>query len=473
MVFSGLLFLWYFLPIFLLFYFVAPTQWKNTVALIGSCFFYAWGAPEFFLGLFPSLIIDFYLVRLSNLSKGNLQKWLFRINIGLIILLLLVAKYLNFFVDNINQVVNLWGANGIIIKNIILPIGISFITFQRLSYVLDCKAKKTKPLENFQNYALYILLFPQLIAGPIIRFNEIAAQLINRQHQDTIDDKLSGFFRFIIGLAKKVLIADTLGSVADGIFDLAPESLNMATAWLGIIAYAFQIYFDFSGYSDMAIGIARMMGFRFPENFNFPYISQSITEFWRRWHITLGNWMRDYLYIPLGGNRVSTNRMYLNLWIVFLLSGLWHGAAWTFIIWGAFHGLFLILDRLFLLKLLKKWGKFPAILLTYFIVLIGWVFFKANDFSHALGYIQQLFSFNLGSLIYYTSNKFWFFLVIAFCFSFIGIFPKVEDRVVVFFDNTTTLWLLNLKVVITLFLGSYCLLEVMASDFNPFIYFQF
>ena len=342
-----------------------------------------------------------------------------------------------------------------------------------MSYVLDCKAKKTKPLENFQNYALYILLFPQLIAGPIIRFNEIAAQLINRQHQDTIDDKLSGFFRFIIGLAKKVLIADTLGSVADGIFDLAPESLNMATAWLGIIAYAFQIYFDFSGYSDMAIGIARMMGFRFPENFNFPYISQSITEFWRRWHITLGNWMRDYLYIPLGGNRVSTNRMYLNLWIVFLLSGLWHGAAWTFIIWGAFHGLFLILDRLFLLKLLKKWGKFPAILLTYFIVLIGWVFFKANDFSHALGYIQQLFSFNLGSLIYYTSNKFWFFLVIAFCFSFIGIFPKVEDRVVVFFDNTTTLWLLNLKVVITLFLGSYCLLEVMASDFNPFIYFQF
>ena len=473
MVFSGLLFLWYFLPIFLLFYFVAPTQWKNTVALICSCFFYAWGAPEFFLGLFPSLIIDFYLVRLSNLSRGNLQKWLFRINIGLIILLLLVAKYLNFFVDNINQVVNLWGANGIIIKNIILPIGISFITFQRLSYVLDCKAKKTKPLENFQNYALYILLFPQLIAGPIIRFNEIAAQLINRQHQDTIDDKLSGFFRFIIGLAKKVLIADTLGSVADGIFDLAPESLNMATAWLGIIAYAFQIYFDFSGYSDMAIGIARMMGFRFPENFNFPYISQSITEFWRRWHITLGNWMRDYLYIPLGGNRVSTNRMYLNLWIVFLLSGLWHGAAWTFIIWGAFHGLFLILDRLFLLKLLKKWGKFPAILLTYFIVLIGWVFFKANDFPHALGYIQQLFSFNLGGLIYYTSNKFWFFLVIAFCFSFIGIFPKVEDRVVVFFDNTTTLWLLNLKVVITLFLGSYCLLEVMASDFNPFIYFQF
>jgi len=473
MVFSGLLFLWYFLPIFLLFYFAAPTQWKNTVALLGSCFFYAWGAPEFFFLLFPSLIIDFYLVRLTNLSIGKLQKCLYAVNLTLIILLLLIAKYLNFFVENINQVVQLWGANGINMKAIVLPIGISFITFQRISYVIDCWTKKTTPLVHFQNYALYILLFPQLIAGPIIRFNEIAGQIINRQQQDTIDYKLSGFFRFIIGLSKKVLIADSIGLVVDGIFGMPLGNLNMATAWLGIIAYSFQIYYDFSGYSDMAIGIARMLGFRFPENFNFPYIAQNISEFWRRWHITLGNWMRDYLYIPLGGNRVSKGRMYVNLWTVFLLSGLWHGAAWTFIFWGAFHGLFLILDRLFLINYLTKLGKIPAILITYFIVLIGWVFFRADTFSYALGYIQQLFSFKLGSLVYYASNKFWWMLLVAIVFAFYGVLPKMEQKVASIFANAPNNGILTLKCFVAFILGSYCLLETMASDFNPFIYFRF
>ncbi len=473
MVFSGLLFLWYFLPIFLLFYFAAPSQWKNTVALVGSCFFYAWGAPEFFLFLFPSLIIDFYLVRLTNLSIGSLQKWLYGLNLTLILLLLLIAKYLNFFVGNINQFVQLWGANGIAMKAIVLPIGISFITFQRISYVIDCWTKKTAPLVQFQNYALYILLFPQLIAGPIIRFNEVAAQLINRQQQDTIDFKLSGFFRFIIGLSKKVLIADTIGVVVDGIFEMPLGNLNMATAWLGIIAYSFQIYYDFSGYSDMAIGLARMLGFRFPENFNFPYIAQNISEFWRRWHITLGNWMRDYLYIPLGGNRVSKRRMYFNLWTVFLLSGLWHGAAWTFIFWGAFHGLFLILDRLFLIKYLTKLGKIPAMLITYFIVLIGWIFFRADSFSDAVGYIQQLFSMDLGGIVYYVSNKFWLVLVVAIVFAFFGLLPKMEKKVANIFANAPNTRMLLLKSFLAFILGSYCLVETMASDFNPFIYFRF
>jgi len=473
MVFSSLLFLWSFLPVFLVFYFVAPLQWRNIVALLGSCFFYAWGAPEFFLLLFPSLILDFYLVRLTTFSTGKSQKWLYGINLALIISMLLIAKYLNFFVENINEVVSIWGSSGVAMKAIVLPIGISFVTFQRISYVVDCWTGRTKPLKNFQNYALYILLFPQLIAGPIIRFNEIAAQIIDRQHQENIHFRLSGFFRFIVGLSKKVIIADTLGWVVDGIFNLPVESLNATTAWVGIIAYSMQIYFDFSGYSDMAIGLSKMLGFKFPENFNFPYISKSITEFWRRWHITLGSWMRDYLYIPLGGNRVSTRRMYFNLWVVFLISGLWHGAAWTFIIWGAFHGAFLILDRLFLGRFLKKIGTIPATAFTYFIVLMGWVFFRATDFSHAIHYIYQLFSFDFNGMYFYTSNKFWVMLIVGLLFAFWGMIPAIEKAVNDLFEANQSLKKQFFQTLIALFLIGYCLLEVTSSTFNPFIYFRF
>ncbi|MEM8909230.1 MAG: MBOAT family O-acyltransferase, partial [Bacteroidota bacterium] len=334
--------------------------------------------------LFPCLLVDFYSVRLIQHSSGWLRKGLFYTALLQAVMLLLIAKYFNFFIDNLNGFLLFWGGNALRFMEIALPIGISFVTFQRISYLMDCHSGKTRPLDQFADYALYILLFPQLIAGPIIRFNEIAAQILDRRAQENVDHRMQGLFQFIIGLSKKVLIANPLGWVVDGIFAMPFDDLNTGTAWLGIIAYSFQIYFDFSGYSDMAIGLGKMMGFRLPENFNFPYISQSISEFWRRWHITLGNWMRDYLYIPLGGNRVSKRRMYFNLWTVFLLSGLWHGAAWTFVIWGAFHGLFLILDRLFLLRFLQKIGPLPAIFLTYVISLIGWVFFRAADLESAL-----------------------------------------------------------------------------------------
>jgi len=474
MVFSSIIFLLYFLPIFLVLYFIFPTRWKNEVALTGSCFFYAWGAPEFFFVVLTSLILDFYLVHLFSNSKGRLRKQLFWAAIILNVLMLLLAKYLNFFVGNINELLNIFGVKTFSWKNILLPIGVSFITFQKLSYVIDCYREKVKPLERLRDYMLYILLFPQLIAGPIVRFNEVAIQLINRSNQDNIDYKISGLFRFIIGLSKKVLIANVLGGVVEEIFALPTHELNTGVAWIGIVAYSLQIYFDFSGYSDMAIGLAKMMGFRFPENFNFPYISQSITEFWRRWHITLSNWMRDYLYIPLGGNRVSTGRLYVNLVTVFLISGFWHGAAWTFIFWGGFHGLFLILDRLFLLDFLKKIGKIPAVILTYIIVLIGWVFFRSETIVEAFQYCWQMFAFDFSTPGIFIPNKFYVYLLLGFLIAFSGISKKIEKTAQNWYENMQTNSLILIgKSFVSVLLFWWCLIEIFGSEFNPFIYFKF
>lgn len=474
MVFSSIIFLLYFLPIFLVIYFIFPNRWKNEVALAGSCFFYAWGAPEFFFVVLTSLILDFYLVHLFSNSQGKLRKRLFMVAVILNVLMLLLAKYLNFFVGNINELLNVFSGNTFAWKNILLPIGVSFITFQKLSYIIDCYRSKDQPLERLRDYMLYILLFPQLIAGPIVRFNEVASQLIDRTQNDNIDNKLSGLFRFVIGLSKKVLIANVLGGVVDEIFSLPPAELNTGIAWIGIIAYSFQIYFDFSGYSDMAIGIARMLGFHFPENFNFPYISQNITEFWRRWHITLSNWMRDYLYIPLGGNRVSTSRLYFNLSAVFLISGFWHGAAWSFIFWGGFHGLFLILDRLFLLKFLERVGKIPATVITYVIVLIGWVFFRSETIYGAFQYCYRLLIFDFEAMGVFIPNKFYVYFLIAGILSFSGMVSKVELNASSWYKNVNqSIGWIMIKSIVSVLLFWWCLIEIFGSEFNPFIYFKF
>jgi len=474
MVFSSIIFLLYFLPTILLLYFLSPTRWKNEVALVGSCFFYAWGAPEFFFVVAVSLLIDFYAVQLFQTCQGELRKRIFYGAVFFNVLILLGAKYLNFFAGNVNVLLEIFGGNQFVWKNILLPIGVSFITFQKLSYVFDCYRGKAEPMFRLRDYMLYILFFPQLIAGPIVRFNEVASQIIDRSHQENIDNRLSGLFRFIIGLSKKVLIANVLGEVVDEIFALPSSELPTGLAWLGIIAYSLQIYFDFSGYSDMAIGLARMMGFKFPENFNFPYISQSITEFWRRWHITLSSWMRDYLYIPLGGNRVSKNRMYFNLWAVFLISGFWHGAAWTFIFWGAFHGLFLILDRLFLIDFLKKMGRLPSILFTYVIVLLSWVFFRCETIGEALQYILQMFNFDFSKTGIFIPNKFYVFLLLGLVFAFWGYFKTVEEKAENWYKkiNISPMKLLG-KGFVSILLGWMCLIEIFGSDFNPFIYFKF
>lgn len=473
MVFSSSIFLLYFFPIVLLVYYLVPKKLKNIWLVIASLFFYTWGAPVYVLIVLFSLVADFffakYIFRLSGKRKKMLLTLALSVNIGL----LAYFKYANFFIENINYALTQFGIGPFEWTKVILPIGISFFTFHEMSYLIDVYRNDKPPLKHITDYALYILFFPQLISGPIIRFNEIADQILNRETKENIDNRLVGFFRFIIGLAKKVLIANVMGETADQIFALAPEQLTTSLSWIGILAYTFQIYFDFSGYSDMAIGMARMMGFVFPENFNNPYISQSITEFWRRWHMTLSRWMRDYLYIPLGGNRVSKQRMYFNLCFVFLISGFWHGAAWTFILWGAYHGLFLILDRVFLLRVLQKIGKFPATLFTFLITMIGWVFFRSENLSLAWKFLGKMFSFNFQTSDIEISQKFWFILIFAVLFSFWGIIKGMEKWQIHIYEPAHKVATYFVFTGIALLLLIVSISSINSSGFNPFIYFRF
>lgn len=472
MVFSSSLFLLYFLPVFLLFYYFADVKYKNYVALAASVFFYAWGAPTFIFIVAGSIVVDFFAVKEMHQSTGRKKKLLVAFSVVLNIGLLLYFKYANFFVENFNVMLEAFGGKPAEWTKVALPIGISFFSFQKMTYAVDVYRKVHAPLKRMSDFALYILMFPQLIAGPIVRFNEIADQLEDRRYNENVDNRLTGFFRFALGLGKKVLIANVMGEYADSVFALEPSAMTTATAWMGVIAYAFQIYYDFAGYSDMAIGLGRMIGFDFLENFNNPYISQNISEFWRRWHISLGRWMRDYLYIPLGGNRVSKRRMYLNLWFVFLISGFWHGAAWTFVIWGAFHGFFLIADRLFLLKFYSKIGKYPAIVITFVITLVGWVFFRAETLPYALDFIGRMFSFTAGPAVY-ISQKVWIILIIGAFFGFWGAFGKVEQWQMKLFAKKQQLSTLVVMTLASVVLFTLSLAAITSSGFNPFIYFRF
>jgi alginate O-acetyltransferase complex protein AlgI len=437
--------------------------------------FYAWGEPRFIFILLLSTIIDFYLVRqLYRAVENKVKKQWLLLSLMMNLGLLAYFKYANFFIDNVNAVLTTAGVENIAWTSVLLPIGISFYTFQTLTYSIDVYRKVSKPLDKLRDYLVYILSFPQMIAGPIVRFNVIADQIVNRV--ETVDDRLQGFFRFSVGLAKKVLIANAMGEQADLIMNQTAGDLSTPTAWIGILAYTFQIYFDFAGYSDMAIGLGKMMGFTFPENFKSPYTSQSISEFWRRWHITLGDWMRDYLYIPLGGNRVDSKaRLYFNLWFVFLISGLWHGASWNFVIWGAFHGLFLILDRLFLLKILNKIGKIPAVIFTFFIVVIGWVFFRIEKFSDAMAYLSRLFAFDNFDDKIVIEKSFLAVLGIAIFFSFLTLTKWGKQLEIQTYEmpavlSTRQSWLV-ISVGLLLFVLS--LSYIAAAGFNPFIYFRF
>ena len=471
MIFSSSIFLFYFFPIFLFAYFITPVAHKNKTALAGSLLFYMWGAPKFGFVLILSIVLDFYLGnKIYRSTEKRSKKWLLSISVILNLGLLSYFKYANFFVENVNAILNGIGVEAVSWTNVVLPIGISFFTFQKLSYIIDVFRERDKPLKNLSDYALYIIFFPQLIAGPIVRFNEIASQIKERSAALNTDNKLNGIFRFTIGLSKKLLIANPLGEQVDTAFGNGIVELGTADAWIIIVAYAFQIYYDFSGYSDMAIGIGLMLGFRLPENFNFPYISKSITEFWRRWHITLSNWMRDYLYISLGGNRISNRRTYINLWLVFILSGIWHGAAWTFLFWGIFHGFFLVIERLFFKKILDKSGAFPAMAITFFFTLMGWVLFRVETFSNSLDFYNALFSFNVSELGF--SKHFWAVFVLALFIAILpGILP-IEKNLNGIYENIK----LNrfvLKTLATLILLSLCITEVEVSSFNPFIYFRF
>ena len=499
MVFSSTIFLYYFLPIFLITYWLTPKQYKNITALIWSLLFYMWGAPKFVFVLLASVIIDFFLAKkiyitttsemqaeggspLEAREEVNQNKKYLILSLILNIGLLFYFKYANFFIENVNVLLEGIGMSGVHWAKLALPIGISFFTFQKISYIVDVYKGKHEPLEKLSDLMLYIMLFPQLIAGPIVRYGEIKDQLKDRSQFENIDNKLNGLFRFSIGLSKKMFIANQMSELADTIFKISPEALTTGQAWLGSLAYAFQIYFDFSGYSDMAIGLGLMMGFRFPENFNAPYISQSITEFWRRWHITLSNWMRDYLYIPLGGNQVGKVRLYFNLCFVFLISGFWHGAAWTFIAWGAFHGLFLILDRLFLLKILKKIGKPLSILFTFIITLVGWVIFRAETFSQAVSFIGTMFdvtnldwaiSTTKGTYAWFIEYRYRFILIVGVVLSFLPMFNFIEKSMNEFLQTKTSSKVAVVKTIIAFILLAVCMTEVISTGVNPFIYFRF
>lgn len=473
MVFSSITFLLYFLPFFLLGYNLIRKEYKNIYILIASIFFYSWGAPKFIYILLFTTTIDFYLVKIIDNAKTLKTRRLFLVlsllmNIGL----LAYFKYSNFFIENVNAVLTSVGITNIGWVKIVLPIGISFYTFETVTYVVDVYRRVHKPLNNFWDYQLYIILFPKLIAGPIVRFHSIADQINERN--ETLDDKIQGFYRFCIGLGKKILIANVIGEQADTIMNQPPEQISTLMSWVGIISYTFQIYFDFSGYSDMALGLSRMMGFYLPENFNNPYNSTSITEFWRRWHISLGQWMKNYLYIPLGGNQTKTKyRLFFNLWLVFLISGLWHGASWNFVVWGAFHGLFLILDRLFLLRFYEYIGSFFSTIITFFIVLIGWVFFRIVNLEDSFIYIEKMFTFNGVQEIELT-GEFITVLCVAILFSFIGSFSwgKMVEKEIFYKEKPSLRWYL-LMMLISFVLFILSVSSLTADGFNPFIYFRF
>jgi alginate O-acetyltransferase complex protein AlgI len=447
-----------------------PHKFKNAVILIASIYFYSWGGPKFIFVILGTTFLDYFLVNAMHNQKTQKAKNKFLVvslclNLGL----LFYFKYCNFFIDNINAILG----TEISWLKVVLPIGISFYTFESLTYVIDVYRGVHKPLKNFWHYQTYILLFPKLIAGPIVRYNDIADQITDREKNYTPNVKLSGFLIFCLGLAKKTIIANTLGMQADAVFKLAPEQLDTAAAWIGALAYTFQIYFDFSGYSDMAIGLGKMMGFRFPENFKNPYTSASINEFWRRWHITLGEWMKNYLYIPLGGNKGGNSKLYRNLIIVFLFSGLWHGASWNFVLWGAYHGFFLILERLFLSKVYIKLGKFISVPITFIIVITGWVLFRNENLNYGLNVIKQMYSFNFFDGKFALNNDFICMAALAFLFSFFAITSStqtLQDKLYGEKFSNSGKWL---AVLVSIVLFYTSLSFITALDFNPFIYFRF
>ncbi len=440
--------------------------------LLFSIVFYAYGAPTFILLLLGSTIINFYLVKLLYKSDNLIHRKLFA---GLAILvslgLLGYFKYANFFVDNLNAILGALGLEPFTFAKVLLPIGISFFTFQSITYVVDAYRNVHKPMERLTDYMLYIIMFPQLIAGPIVRYCDIADEI--RSREQNWSESLQGFYRFVIGLSKKVLIADVIGRQVDTV--LAGDLLTMGsgTAWITIIAYTMQLYFDFSGYSDMAIGLGKIMGFHFPENFDNPYNSASVSEFWRRWHITLGTFMRNYLYIPLGGNRCSKPRMYFNLWVVFLLSGLWHGASWNFVIWGAYHGFWLVLERIGLGKVYEKMGKIPSVIITFLIVTIGWTIFRIENLTDAFTFISRLFAFDFQSIAPINSLHFYAVLIVAMAFAFFALSPLGKRGQTFFFyteyskKQHLAIWLVSVLLFI------FCLGALNASGFSPFIYFRF
>lgn len=468
MLFSSAIFLFFFLPLVLLSYYFTPKKYKNLLLLIVSLSFYTFGEKELVLLIITSTIIDFFAGKI--IEKGYKKQGLL-LSIFANISFLLYFKYATFAFENYYAFLELLGVNDIDLQNIpniVLPLGISFYTFQTMSYTIDVYRGNVKANHNFVNFATYVTLFPQLIAGPIVRYKDIHKQLTDRKQNAKQFGQ--GIERFIIGLAKKMIIANNLAYVADSIIAIPNSNLHSMAAWIGIIAYSLQIYFDFSGYSDMAIGLGKMFGFEFLENFNYPYISKSIRDFWRRWHISLSTWFRDYLYISLGGNRKGNNRTYINLIIVFFITGLWHGASWNFIVWGLFHGFFIIIERLGFAKILAKIPRFIAHIYTLLVVIIAWVFFRLDTITDSVNYIKLMFSFsnnpNSEFLSYYITKEVIMAFLLAILFSF-PIYKVVTNKL----QNNN--YYLVIKTILLLLLFVISTMYIAVDSYNPFIYFRF
>ena len=461
MVFSSLLFLFIFLPVFLICYFMIPKPWRNFILFLGSLMFYAWGEPIYVSIMLFSTVLDYTCGRIIDRFRDH--KVLPKVGLGISLVgnlgLLSYFKYADFFITNIN---NSFGSQFALL-NLALPIGISFYTFQTMSYTIDLYRGKIDVQKNIISFGAYVTMFPQLIAGPIVTYASVGKELDNRQI--TLDSFGEGTIRFIEGLGKKVLLANNIGLLWDQISQTSVSELSIISGWLGALAFGLQLYFDFSGYSDMAIGLGKMLGFTFPENFNYPYISRSVTEFWRRWHITLGSWFRDYVYIPLGGNRVSTARFYSNIFVVWFLTGFWHGAGWNFIIWGLLFGILMIIERAFLLKWLEKRSRFISHVYLIFVVLVSWVLFAQNSLGEALSYLKVMFGLTGSPMVntstLYALKNFFVLLILGVLFA-TPLMKNIKEKL--------PEWVLYLFYVVVLVLSTGYLVD---ATFNPFLYFRF
>lgn len=475
MVFSSSVFLFVFLPLVFLLYKVSPSKIKNTILIVFSLIFYAWGEPLYVLLMLLSVAVNYALAIGIDTGEPESRRkpryFLLIMTIVFNIGMLFVFKYSNFFVDNFNSIMNL----KISIPTIRLPIGISFFTFQAMSYTIDVYRGGTKAQKNPLNILLYISFFPQLIAGPIVLYSDIEQQIQNRV--ETNEKTVAGIKRFVIGLSKKMLLANTFGAVADQIFALDVSGINIAVAWLGAITYALQIYFDFSGYSDMAIGLAKLFGFELKENFDYPYTADSIKNFWRRWHISLSGWFKDYLYIPLGGNRRGTLRTAVNLLIVFFCTGIWHGAQWTFVVWGFYHGFFIMLERVGIIR--PERFKIPGLarIYTLLVVITAFVIFRASTIQQGLIMIGKMFvGWHLNDdMIIVFSRIMSPYLVVVLLIGFFAATPWPKNwagRLAQRLNRRPILVELS-SMLVTLMLFIVCVLSLSSAAYNPFIYFRF
>lgn len=471
MIFNSMIFLWVFLPLSLILYFFIKDKYKNLLLVLLSIVFYAWGEPTYILLLLISVLINYIMaILIDRAEESGKRKIFFILAIIFNIAILVYYKYFNFTIANINK---LFSTNINQIKEVALPLGISFYVFSSISYIFDIYRKDCKAQKNIINMALFILFFPKLLMGPIERYKEFEEQIKVENRKISIESFKVGITRFTYGLAKKVLIADVVAKVADATFNTNVASLSTPLAWLGALCYMIQIYFDFSGYSDMSIGLAKMFGFELMENFDLPYTSQSITEFWRRWHISLGSWFKNYLYIPLGGNRKGKFRTYINLLIVFIATGIWHGAAWNYIAWGLFNGLFMIIERIKLKELIdKNECKIINHLYALFVTFIGWILFRANGLKNAIKYIKLLFINNNTTIQIYNilTNRTIITIIMAILLSGLVqlIFKKIKNL-----DKIKTYYKRYLEPVCIGILLILCIMSIVNSTYSSFVYFKF